>query len=55
MCLKSLNYFIYLCGPKACPKYKPMLLAVLTVLAVLSVLAALAVLAVLDVYVNHGS
>ena len=26
MCLKSLKYFIFLCGPKTCPKYKPMLL-----------------------------
>ena len=25
MCLKSFIYFIFLCGPKACPKYKPML------------------------------
>ena len=26
MCLKSVNYFIYLRGPKECPKYKPMLI-----------------------------
>ena len=29
ICLKSFNYFILLCGPKACPKYKPMLITLI--------------------------